>query len=353
MAIQSNAPQTAPKKGLLIVNLGTPDAPEPEAVGRYLKQFLMDKWVIDIPWALRWFLVNVMIVPKRKFASAEAYETIWTKRGSPLLYHLKDLQAQVAPRLSDFEVEIAMRYGSPSIETGLKALEAKGVDEIIVFPLYPQYAESSTRSSEEECLKVAKSLGLKAKLSFYPAYYEHPEFIESYVEVLKPKIEAAQADHVLFSFHGLPERHVKRTDHSGGQHCLAKADCCARITDANRDCYRAQSYATARALASRLGLTEGKWSVSFQSRLGKSPWIKPFTDEVFKELPGKGVKRIAVACPSFVADCLETIEEIGVRGKEEFTSAGGSELIAMECLNSHPRWAKAVETMVREFDSRQ
>lgn len=336
------------KKGILLLNLGTPDAPEPEAVGRYLKQFLMDKWVIDIPAAIRWFFVNVLIVPKRKFASAEAYQTIWTERGSPLLFHLKDLQEKLAPRFAGTPVEIAMRYGNPSIEAGLKSLADNGAEDIFVFSLYPQYAESSTRSSEEECQRVAKKLGLKAKLRFMPAYYDHPEFISTYAELLRGKIAAEKPDHVLLSYHGLPERHVKRTDLSGGQHCLMSPNCCAWMTDANRNCYRAQCYATSRALAKALGLKESDYSVSFQSRLGRTPWIRPFTDEVLKELPSKGVKRLMVACPSFAADCLETLEEIVGRGSEEFKQSGGAEYHVSECPNSHPRWVEAVERMIRE-----
>ena len=246
------------KTGVLLLNLGTPDAPEPEAVGRYLKQFLMDKWVIDIPKLFRWILVYLLIVPKRKFRAAESYKQIWTSEGSPLLVNLKGLHRALVPKLPEFDVEIAMRYGNPSVENGLRSLAQRGVEDILVFPLYPQYAESSTRSSQEECRRVAKLLGLKGKLRFVPAFYDHPEFIKAYAEVLGPRLRGRSADHVLFSFHGLPERHIRRTDHSKGQHCLVKANCCDQITEANRDCYRAQSYATARALGKSIGLESGE-----------------------------------------------------------------------------------------------
>lgn len=325
------------KQGLLILNLGTPDAPEAPAVGRYLKQFLMDKWVIDIPWLLRWFFVHVLIVPKRKHASAEAYKQIWTKRGSPLLFYLRDLEERVAALIPDVKVASAMRYGQPSVEVGLKQLA--DCDEIMIFPLYPQYAESSTRSSHEECTRVASALGLRARLTFVKDYFEHPSFINSFAEVVAPILEAEKPEHLLMSFHGLPERHVKRV---GGEHCLASAACCDAITPSNRDCYRAQSFATARALALKLGLHSNQYSVSFQSRLGRTPWIPPFTDVQLEQFPMKGISRIAVVCPSFATDCLETIEEIGLRGAETFKQAGGVEYVAIPCLNARESWAEAV-----------
>jgi ferrochelatase len=335
------------QRGLLLLNLGTPDAPEPKAVGRYLKQFLMDKWVVDIAKPLRWFLVHVLIVPRRKFASALAYQLVWSKRGSPLRMHLEDLKNALVPRLPDYQIATGMRYGNPSIESGLRSLQATGVEEIVVFALYPQYAESSSRSSREECERVAAVIGLKAKLIFYPAFYDDAEFINAYADILRPKLEKQNPDHILFSFHGLPERHVKRVDRSPTGHCLKSPDCCAAMNDANRDCYRAQSYATARALGRALNLPTSKWSVSFQSRLGRTPWIQPFTDFVLVEMPAKGIKSLAVACPSFAADCLETLEEIGMRGAEEFKKAGGIEFQALECPNAHPRWVEAVERMIR------
>ncbi len=325
------------KRGLLIVNLGTPDAPEPEAVGRYLKQFLMDKWVIDIPWLLRWIFVHILIVPKRKHASSEAYKQIWTSRGSPLLFYLKDLEKKVAALIPDVKVASAMRYGQPSIEQGLRELADQ--DEIVVFPLYPQYAESSTRSSREECERIQKKLNIRAKVTFVKDYFEHPAFIDCFAEVVSPILAETAPDHLLMSFHGLPERHVKRV---GGDHCLASADCCSTITPTNRDCYRAQSFATARALALKLGIRSERYSVSFQSRLGRTPWIQPFTDEKLTAFPQNGIRRIAVVCPSFASDCLETIEEIGLRGAESFREVGGTEYVAIPCLNARESWAEAV-----------
>lgn len=339
------------QRGLVLLNLGTPDSPEPKDVGRYLREFLMDKWVIDIPYILRWILVQILIVPRRKFAASRAYKTIWGPKGSPLASHLEDLKIAVKAKLPEFHVTSAMRYGNPSIQRALMELDQAGVSEIVVFALYPQYAESTSRSSEEECLRIAKKMKLRAPLKFYPAFYDHPEFIRSYAEILRPQMPASEPDklHLLMSFHGLPERHMKAVDRSGGNHCLQTPDCCAKIVDANRDCYRAQSYATARALAQELQLPNGAWSVSFQSRLGSTPWIKPYTDERMVEMPKEGIRALAVTCPSFAADCLETVEEIGDRGREEFLHSGGTSFTRLECPNSSRPWVDAVVKMVRAF----
>ena len=342
------------KRGLLILNLGTPDSPAPEAVGRYLKQFLMDKRVIDIAWPLRWFFTNVLIVPKRKYASAEAYEKIWTEKGSPLLFHLRDLASEVSgliktdETLADFDLEIAMRYGNPSIESALAKFKERGTKEIVVFALYPQYAESSTLSSEEEVARAARALNLEAKIQFVPPYYEHPAFVSAFASRLRQMMERERPDHVLMSFHGLPVRHVQHTDRSGGKHCMRSPDCCAKITDVNRDCYRAQSFATARALAKAVGLRDDQYTVSFQSRLGRAEWIPPYTDHKYKELADRGVRKLVVVCPSFAADCLETLEEIAIRGAEEFRGYGGDRCAQVPCLNSDPEWARGVITILKD-----
>jgi ferrochelatase len=338
------------KKGLLLLNLGTPDSPEPKDVGRYLKQFLMDPRVIDIPWALRWFFVNVLIVPKRKFASSEMYKTIWTKRGSPLLIHLEDLAEKLDSRIQgEFEIEIGMRYGNPSIHSALKKLNKKNVSEITVFALYPQYAESSSLSSEEECMRAAKALNLKSTLKFHPAFYNQLGYIGPYAELIREHWAREKPQHLLMSFHGLPERHMVHTDRSGGKHCFVKPDCCAEIVDANRDCYRAQCFATARSLAVASALSPSEYSVSFQSRLGRAEWIKPYTEIVLSKLANQGLKRLAVVCPAFAADCLETLEEIAVRADEIFRSQGGEKLTLIPCLNSRDAWADSVATFVRDF----
>ncbi len=329
------------KRALVLLNLGTPDRPDPESVGRYLKEFLMDKWVIDIPYLIRLIFVHLLIVPRRKFASAKAYQTIWKQSGSPLLINLLELEAQVN-KVSGRPTEVAMRYGNPSIESALWSLsEQKDIEEVQIFPLYPQYAESSTRSSREECERVAREVGLKAKLTFVQDFFEHPGFINPLAARIAQASQEIQAEHLLFSYHGLPERHIMRLDQSGS-HCLQSKSCCDSVGGHNRLCYRAQCYATSRAVAKALGLKDDAWSVSFQSRLGRTPWIQPFTDVVLPHLAQRGIRRLAVACPSFVADCLETIEEIGDRGRQQFLQAGGEKFINVPCLNSDPAWAQGL-----------
>jgi ferrochelatase len=338
--------------GLLLVNLGTPDEPNPSAVRRYLDEFLSDPRVLDINPVGRWLLLHGAILRTRPARSAEAYQKVWhPERGSPLLYHSQDLVAAVQARLGDaWKVVLAMRYGSPPIRDGIAALRAARVDRIVVLPLFPQYASSSTGSALQEVMRVAAA-GLDVpSLSIVPPFFDHPGFIAAFAAVGRPAIDELRADHVLFSFHGLPERHMTEQDRElGNQHCLASADCCARLTEINRRCYRAQSYATARELAGALDLADGGWTVSFQSRLGRTPWIKPYTDVLLDELAGKGVKRLAVFCPAFVADCLETLEEIGLRARDQFRAAGGEELALVPSLNATPAWADAVATMARSL----
>lgn len=330
--------------GLLLINLGTPDSPDTPDVRRYLDQFLMDPRVIDINPLGRAALVKLAILPFRPKESGEAYRQIWTERGSPLLFHTEDLAAGVRERLGDdVQVEIAMRYQSPSIESALDRFRANGVDQIVAFPLFPQYSSAATGSAVQELWERAGERWNTPSIVNVPAFYEHPAFIEAFAKVAEPILADMKPDRVLFSYHGLPERHVRKSDESEGQtHCLATAGCCDAITPANRHCYRAQCYATTRAIVARLGLAEGEYEVAFQSRLGRDPWIKPYTDERLEALPGEGIKSVAVMCPAFVADCLETLEEIGMRAEEDFKAAGGEALRLVPSLNSSPAWIDAV-----------
>ena len=333
--------------GLLLCNLGTPDDPSPTAVRRYLRQFLSDPRVLDINAVGRWMLLNLIILPLRPRKSAAAYQKIWTERGSPLLWHGEDLVTAVRDRLGpDWAVELGMRYQHPSIASALGKLRQAGVDRVVVFPLYPQYAVSSTGSTVAELFRIAAKAWAPPTLTFVDAFYDDAGFIDAFAAVGAPILKTEAPDHVLMSFHGLPERHMRKTDPTG-RHCLANADCCDRIGPANRACYRAQCFATARALASRLALTEGSWSVSFQSRLGRTPWIHPYTDVVIPRLAAEGKKRLVVFSPAFVADCLETIEEIGMRAKEQFIAAGGETLTLVPSLNATPTWADAVVALAR------
>lgn len=340
---------TAEKTGLLLINLGTPSAPTPEAVRSYLREFLSDPRVISIPGPLRWLLVNLVIAPFRAPKSAEAYRSIWTDRGSPLLVHSQDLAEKMRARLDALSeergapkvhVELAMRYGTPGIPGALEKMRRQGVGRIVVFPLYPHYASSTTGSSAERVLEVAKAEWAMPALAFVPAFYDHPRFLDAVVEAGREAHEAFAPDHVLFSYHGLPEEHVTMCDPTG-QHCLKSDACCDAVVEADAFCYRAQCVATTRGLVERLGLGEDDWSFSFQSRLGRQPWLKPYTDDVLVEIAGRGKKRLAVYCPAFVADCLETLEEIGIRARADFRAAGGEDLKLMPCLNAHDAWVEA------------
>lgn len=339
-------------QGLLLVNLGTPDEPTAPAVRRYLRQFLSDPRVLDINPVGRAALLNLVILPRRPAQSAEAYRKIWDPvLGSPLLFHSRDLTRLVGERLgAGWQVELGMRYGSPSIESALEALRTAGADAIVVLPLYPQYAASSTGSSLEEVYRLAAARWNTPSIAAVPPFYDQGSFIAAFAAVGRPILASERPDHVLFSFHGLPERHMRKSDESG-RHCLASPGCCDRVDGVNRNCYRAQSYATARALAAALSLDGDSWSVSFQSRLGRTPWIRPYTDVVLDELAARGVKRLAVFCPAFVADCLETLEEIGIRGRDQFRAAGGDDLVLVPSLNSSPAWVDAVVDMARRHAS--
>ena len=331
-----------------MINLGTPDEPEAAAVRTYLREFLSDPRVLDINPLGRKALLELVILPKRPAQSAAAYKKVWTDRGSPLLFHSLDLVDEVRARLGgDWHVQLAMRYGTPNIAGALDAFLRADVDDIVVFPLYPQYASSSTGSSLEKVYTEAARAWNVPNLSVIGAFYDHPLFIEACRQVGVEVLERTKPDHILFSFHGLPERHIRKSDGTG-RHCFASAGCCDHVVAANRNCYRAQCFATARALATALELPLDQWTVTFQSRLGRTPWIKPYTDEVIPQLAERGFQDLVVFCPAFVADCLETIEEIGIRALEQWKQCGGKQLTLVPAVNSSPAWADAVAQIVRD-----
>jgi protoporphyrin/coproporphyrin ferrochelatase len=334
--------------GLLLVNLGTPARPDGAAVRRYLREFLSDPRVIDIHPLLRVLLLELVILPFRPAKTAEAYRKVWTERGSPLLVHSLDLLAKVRARLPGAPVELGMRYQEPSLAGALERLLAAGCDRVTLLPLYPQYASSATGSTVEEAFRLAGAMWNVPALHVVPPFYDHPAFLDAFAAVARPVLDELDPDVVMLSFHGLPERQIKKSDATGyGRHCLASASCCDAIVDANRMCYRAHCFATARGLVERLGV-QGKSEVAFQSRLGRSPWIRPFTDVRVQELARAGKKRMAVLCPAFVADCLETLEEVGLRLRDDFRAAGGDELRLVPSLNATDAWADAVVRMARE-----
>ena len=339
------------RTGVLLINLGTPDAPTPKAVGRYLREFLMDGFVIDVPFPLRWFLVNVVIVPRRKHQSAKLYQKVHSEEGSPLLVNTRKLALEVERALGngagDYVVEFAMRYGNPSIGSALARLVSAEVKQIIVAPLYPQYAESSFETAVVETKRRAEELGCSNLLQFLPPFYDQPDFIKASAQQAATHLNGDASEHIVFSFHSLPERHVRRLDKSK-HHCLVNPDCCAEISSINRNCYRAQCIATARAIANELGLTADRYTISFQSRLGRAKWLQPATEEVFRDLARRNVKRVAVFCPSFVADCLETLEEISLRGRKVFIDSGGEKFSLVPAVNAHPQWVKTLAGWIEE-----
>ena len=333
------------QEAILIINLGTPDSPTPTKVGKYLTQFLNDKRVIDVNPILRFILVNLIIVPFRSFKSSKLYKAIWTKDGSPLLInslHLKEkLQQQVGDK---YMVELAMRYQTPSVKNALENIRKQRPEKIHVLPLYPQYASSSTGSTIEEVLKHIKSWEVIPNLNIVSKFYDHPAFTNALLVEAK-KHNVNDYDHVVFSYHGLPERHItKGSAHYGNNTCQMGA-CCNSITKNNQYCYRANCFETTRQLVKALSIGEGKYTSSFQSRLDKK-WLRPFSDKVIEELASKGNKKLLIFSPAFVADCLETIYEIGTEYEEIFKEHGGEKITLVNSLNSNDVWVKAIEEIV-------
>ncbi|MCE2390868.1 MAG: ferrochelatase [Proteobacteria bacterium] len=333
--------------GVLLINLGTPEAPTARAVRAYLREFLSDPRVIDTGPLTRAALVQLLIAPFRAPRSARQYRSVWTREGSPLLVHGRALADALAHALgAAYRVELGMRYGRPSLAAALERLVEAGVDRIHVVPLFPQYAASSTGSALQRVFEAAGGLWNVPPLDILPDFYDHPGFIAALAAVTRPVLENGRFDHLLLSYHGLPERQIRKSAPADPL-CLTDPDCCLQLRPASRRCYRAQAFATSRALARELGLERERWSVSFQSRLGRTPWIRPFTDHVLPELAGRGVRRLAVACPSFVADCLETLEEIGIRARLQWREAGGESLELVPCVNAHPAWVDTLARMLR------
>lgn len=334
------------KPGVLLVNLGTPSSPRPKDVYKYLIEFLTDGRVIDYSWLSRQLLVRGLIVPLRYRKSAKLYQQIWTAEGSPLLTHGVRLKKCLQENLEDgFHVELAMRYQQPSIKNGIKKLLDLGVQHIIVLPLFPQYASATTGSVHECVMKeLSKSLTIP-KLTFISQYATHSGYIGTICAIAET-YPLEEYDHILFSFHGLPERHLRNADKQ--QCCLKTKSCCAIYGKQNGFCYSAQCYATARAIAEKLNLSNDRYSISFQSRLGREPWMQPYTSETLEKLAAQGKKKVLVFSPSFVADCLETICEIGIEYSEEFKKAGGEKLDLVRSLNDHPLWVDALREIILE-----
>lgn len=335
------------KTGVLLINLGTPDSPEVSDVRKYLREFLMDRRVIDIPPVNRFFLINGVIAPLRAPKSSKVYKELWDERGSPLLYYGQDLKELLQKALgSSYQVVFGMRYQNPSLKSALDELHGKGIDKIIVLPLFPQYASASTGSAIEELMDIIKTWEIIPELKIISNFPDHPLFIKAFAEIGRKYMQNEDWDHFIFTYHGLPERQIKKA--SVQNYCQLSDVCCSKYHSKNRYCYRAQSYETTRLLVKELNIPEGKYTIAFQSRLGKTPWIKPYTDDKIKELAAKGVKSILLFSPSFVADCLETTIEGGVEYKELFEEHGGTRWQLVESLNDHPLWVECVKEMILE-----
>lgn len=332
-------------KAVLLVNLGSPDSPSVPDVRRYLNQFLMDGRVIDVAWPVRRLVVGLILI-KRPAESGHAYDKIWTKDGSPLVVTSKHVQAALQKRLS-VPVELAMRYQNPSIESAVKKLADKGAKDVLLIPLFPHYAMSSYETAVVRVQEVTARLAPGMKITVQPPYYDHPDFIAALVASAADFLKR-DYDHLLFSYHGIPERHLRKSD-TTGCHCLKVENCCEVASPAHATCYRAQCLATTAAFVKLAGVPKEKYSVSFQSRLGKDPWLKPYTDYELVRLAQEGKKKMLVICPAFVSDCLETIEEIGMRGCTDFMAASGKEFTRIPCMNEHPLWIDALARMSDTF----
>jgi len=334
------------KKGILLVNLGTPDSPAVSDVKRYLDQFLMDERVIDIPAFNRTLLVKGIIVPFRSPKTAKLYKEIWGENGSPLLYYSKLQAEMLQERLGDdYHVELAMRYQSPSIASALANLKAGLVESIQVIPMFPQYASASTGSVIQLVMELVSKWPTVPPISFINSFHDNELMIKVFAENAR-KHSPETYDHILFSFHGLPERQLLKCDHTGN-YCLKSSDCCQTLNDTNKFCYSAQGHDTARLIAKELSISKENYTVCFQSRLGKEPWVQPYTTDILKKLAAEGKKRLLVFSPAFVADCLETLYEITVEYHEEFRSLGGEHVQLVESLNDSPVFIEALAGMVK------
>ncbi len=335
-----------PQTGVLLINLGTPDSPSVSDVRKYLFEFLNDPRVIDLPWLTRKLLVNLIIVPFRSPKSAKIYQQLWTDEGSPLLIYGQKVQQGLQERLGGaYHVELAMRYQNPSMEKVLGRMQKMNFERIIVLPMFPQYASSSTGSAVEKALSIINKWWGIPELKIISQFYDHEGFIQAFVERAQ-QYDINSYEHILFSYHGLPVRQLDKT-YATGDLC-ANHNCEEEVTEDNKYCYKANCYATTRAIAAKLNLSPDQYSVAFQSRLGRDPWIEPFSDVVVEEKAKAGIKRMLVFSPAFIADCLETTVEIGHEYREIFEAHGGEHLQLVESLNDHPTWINALKDMVKD-----
>ncbi len=334
-------------KGVLLVNLGSPDSTSTKDVKKYLGEFLMDERVIDIPLIWRTLLVKGIILNTRPKKSAAAYKKVWWDEGSPLIVLSKRLHKKVAD-YSDIPIALAMRYGNPSMEKGIENLVKQGVAEILLIPLYPQFAMATTETIEVLADEILKKHFPKIKLTKFPSFYNRTDYIAVLSKSIQKEINKTKPQHLLFSYHGVPERHIKKSDITKS-HCKIDGSCCNTPSPAHEFCYRHQCYETTKLVAEALNLNEGTYSTSFQSRLGRDPWLQPYTSDTIELYAKKGIKNLAIVTPAFVSDCLETLEEIGMEGKDSFLENGGEKFTTIPCLNDRDDWAKTIVNWITDW----
>lgn len=334
-------------KGILLNNLGSPDSTDTKDVKKYLDEFLMDERVIDIPYWKRYILIKGIILNFRPKKSGAAYKKIWWDEGSPLVVISERFSKKVTEKL-DIPVELAMRYGSMSMEKGIKNLIDKGVTEILLVPLYPHYAMSSFETVVVKAEEILAEKYPNITLDVLPPFYKEPDYIKVMSDNIAKHLKGFEYDHVLFSYHGIPERHIRKSDPTKS-HCKLDGSCCERNSVAHHTCYRHQCLETTKGIAKQLGFNESNHSNSFQSRLLKDPWLKPYTDFELEKFPEMGKKKVAVITPAFVADCLETLEEIAMEGKEDFLEAGGTDYIHIPCLNDNDDWVGVMVNWIENW----
>lgn len=334
-------------KGVLLVNLGSPKSTNPKDVKTYLDEFLMDERVIDLPWLLRAFIVKGIVLNTRPKQSAKAYEKVWWEEGSPLIVLSERLQDKIDQNTS-IPIALSMRYGEPSLKSGMQELVDKGVDEILLLPLYPQFAMATTETILVLAEELQKEFFPGVKFTTVPPFYNHDDYINVLSRSMQEHLEDKNPEHILFSYHGVPERHIRKSDITNG-HCKIDGSCCQTPSPAHKFCYRHQCLETTRLVADKLKLKEGTYSSSFQSRLGFDAWLKPPTDRTVEKFGQNGMKRLAIVTPAFVSDCLETLEEIGMEADEIFKESGGEELTVIPCLNDRDDWSRTLSRWIDEW----
>ena len=335
------------KKGILLVNLGSPESPTPKDVKKYLGEFLMDERVIDVPLWARTLLVKGIILNTRPKQSAKAYQKIWWDNGSPLIVLSEQLQEKVQEKV-DYPVALAMRYGSMTIKKGLQELVDKGVEDVFLIPLYPQFAMATTETILVLAEEVREANFPNLKIDSLPAFYNKPEYIKVLAESIKGHLKGKNYEHLLFSYHGVPERHIRKSDITNG-HCKIDGSCCETASKAHEFCYRHQCKEVTRLVGEYLGLEDNTYSTSFQSRLGFDPWLQPYTDRTIERLGKKGIKNMAIVTPAFVSDCLETLEEIAMEGEEIFHEVGGKDFTTIPCLNTDENWVALLADWINDW----